>query len=391
MYVLIDFLMAIKEEVHPIRPHWVITHDAEQYFNAWIAVFGMGPKKLLCTWHIDRAWRKALSGISDKETAALVYHNLRLLMEESDKNKFSAMLKETLAQLNESPLTSGFRSYIETHYAKRPGEWAACFRKSSNINTNMYVESFHRTLKYVYMKGKINKTVDNLLHILIKISRDKAFERICKVKKGKVSGRLTIIRKRHWESTKLPFQSLVTKNKDGREWKVMSQDREEEYTVTCEHDYCPQGCHLVCSYCQVCILMYTCTCMDYLINHTICKHIHLVSFSELKITKRVISSEPVGTIEPSILPENSTSDDMKVTNIKDRLHQVLSKIHVQMETCTSEHDLLMADSHARSAVCILELSSFNGKRALPLPSKVNPPDNARLYQLGSQNHHKNRS
>ena len=45
MYVLIDFLMAIKEKVHPIRPHWVMTDDAEQYFNAWIAVFGMGPKK----------------------------------------------------------------------------------------------------------------------------------------------------------------------------------------------------------------------------------------------------------------------------------------------------------------------------------------------------------
>ena len=66
-----------------------------------------------------------------RKTAALVYHNLRLLMEESDINKFSAILKETLAQLIESPLTSGFGSYFETHYAKRPGEWAACFRKSS--------------------------------------------------------------------------------------------------------------------------------------------------------------------------------------------------------------------------------------------------------------------
>ena len=27
-------------------------------------------KKLLCTWHIDRALRKALSGISDKENSS---------------------------------------------------------------------------------------------------------------------------------------------------------------------------------------------------------------------------------------------------------------------------------------------------------------------------------
>jgi hypothetical protein len=153
-----------------------MTDDAEQYFSAWVAVFGMGAKKLLCTWHVDRAWRKALNGITDKETAALVYHNVRVLMEESDVNNFSTLLKETLAHLSDSPTTLGFGRYFEMHYAKRPEEWAACFRKSSNINTNMYVESFHRTLKHVYMKGRINKRVDNLLHILREISRYKAFE-----------------------------------------------------------------------------------------------------------------------------------------------------------------------------------------------------------------------
>ena len=97
----------------------------------------------------------------------------------------------------------------------------------SIMNTNMYVESFHRTIKHVYMKGRINKRVDNLLHILIKISRDKAFERLCKLEKGKISGRLTTIRKRHWESMKLSFQSLVTKDKD-KEWHVKSLDKKQE-------------------------------------------------------------------------------------------------------------------------------------------------------------------
>ena len=94
MYILIDFLMVVKENVGSIQPCWVMTDDAEQYFSAWVAVFGMGPpRKLLCTWYVDRAWRKALNGISDKETAALVYHNIRLLLEENDVNSFSVMLK----------------------------------------------------------------------------------------------------------------------------------------------------------------------------------------------------------------------------------------------------------------------------------------------------------
>ena len=50
-YILIDFLMAVRQNVGQITPHWVMTDDAEQYFKASVAVFGLGPQKLLCTWH----------------------------------------------------------------------------------------------------------------------------------------------------------------------------------------------------------------------------------------------------------------------------------------------------------------------------------------------------
>ena len=45
-HVLIDFLMSVKTNVGTITPQWVMTDDAEQYFKAWIAVFGLGPHKL---------------------------------------------------------------------------------------------------------------------------------------------------------------------------------------------------------------------------------------------------------------------------------------------------------------------------------------------------------
>ena len=38
-----------------------------------------------------------------------------------------------------------------------------------------------------------------------------------------------------------------------------------------EHGKCPTQCHLMCT---EFIHMYSCTCMDYTINHTRCKHIH---------------------------------------------------------------------------------------------------------------------
>ena len=152
---------------------------------------------------------------------------------------------------------------------------------------------------------------------------------------------------------------------------------EQQYTVVCEHDQYPLQCHVVCHYCQVCIHMYTCICLDFIINHTICKHIHLVSFNELRKPMRRTSTEPMGAIEPPIpLP---VSDDNKLRKVKDRLHQLISKIHIiKMEACKSEHDLLMAESHARSAVCILELSTSSDQKTLPFPSMSNLPNNTKL-------------
>ena len=57
--------------------------------------------------------------------------------------------------------------------------------KKSGITTNMHVENFHCLLKYVYMKGKVNKRMDKCIYILLKIARDKAFERIIKLEKGR--------------------------------------------------------------------------------------------------------------------------------------------------------------------------------------------------------------
>ena len=177
-------------------------------------------------------------------------------MEESDVENFKFMLDRTLQQLKESRATEEFAKYFNTHYVPRAEQWATCFRKSANINTNMYVESFHRTLKYVYMKGRINKRIDNLIHVLIKISRDKLFEQLSKLEKGKISGRLSAIRKRHLASTNLSVQ-LVTQKSD-MEWSVQSNDQKQDYTVTLENVKCTMSCQLVCRDCSVCIHIYIC-------------------------------------------------------------------------------------------------------------------------------------
>ena len=46
---------------------------------------------------------------------------------------------------------------------KRPEEWATWAREGSVVNTNMHLESFHRTLKREVFGGKHMSRVDELL------------------------------------------------------------------------------------------------------------------------------------------------------------------------------------------------------------------------------------
>ncbi len=62
--------------------------------NAWVGVFGMGPKKFLCTWHVDRAWRGHLNTVRDIQLSQTLYHNLRVLLEETNITRFEQRIQE---------------------------------------------------------------------------------------------------------------------------------------------------------------------------------------------------------------------------------------------------------------------------------------------------------
>ena len=76
----------------------------------------------------------------------------------------------------------------------------------------MYVEAFHRLLKHIYMNGTCNKRIDKCVHVLIKLQRDKAFEKLIKLERCKITGRLSVIHKRDLESQKLSSSSVSTIN-----------------------------------------------------------------------------------------------------------------------------------------------------------------------------------
>ena len=150
----------LKQRSCPLTPTWFMSDDAQQYWNSWKEAYGENnTKKLLCTWHIDRAWRNALQEhIQGKESQAIVYNRLRVLLSETDSSKFCCLLQQFLSCIYSDH--SSFFTYFRSTYATRPVQWATYYRVGtiySKHKINMHLESFHGVLKwYIYT---VNKTV----------------------------------------------------------------------------------------------------------------------------------------------------------------------------------------------------------------------------------------
>ena len=66
----------------------------DEWLNAWLAMMGGRPKRLYCTWHVDRAWQEELrSKVKDTLVAAEIYKMLRTVLQQTDESSFNTFLK----------------------------------------------------------------------------------------------------------------------------------------------------------------------------------------------------------------------------------------------------------------------------------------------------------
>ena len=93
----------------------------------------------------------------------------------------------------------------------------------------MYMEAFRHTLKYTYLKGKVNKRIDKCFYMLLNFASNKGFECLMvKLEKGKLTGWIKAIFDRHHTSNKLSLEA-VTKTGEST-WQVKSSGGTHEYT-----------------------------------------------------------------------------------------------------------------------------------------------------------------
>ena len=78
---------AVREHVGILNAKVFMSDDAPVFINAWKSVMGQVEHPLLCTWHVDRAFRQNLGKIQGSENKVVVYKLLRTLLEERDEEK----------------------------------------------------------------------------------------------------------------------------------------------------------------------------------------------------------------------------------------------------------------------------------------------------------------
>lgn len=252
--VMEAFFKAIKSRVGIINPHVFMSDDAPQYFSAWQKQFGENTytQKLLCRWHLDKTWRRAIQDKVPKENQPEVYHNLLVLLNESTQSEFTKQLQGFLTFLSNNQMAT-FLEYFKENYCSRISQWATYARCYTPVNTNMHIEAFHRLVKVVYFQQKQNRRVDALIRVLLRLCRDKVFERLQKLEKGKSTHRISEIHKRHKNATEIGFECIQPLSSEC--WKINSQNGPNFYTIRKCLQSTSCRCPLRCSYCSV----YTCT------------------------------------------------------------------------------------------------------------------------------------
>lgn len=183
---------------------------APVFYNAWVKVNGPVKNQLFCSWHVDRAWQINLKKIKDTDKRKWVYKTLKCLQQSMDESSFHETLDKALALMEEDKDTKDFAVYFRNNYFCNFKQWAYCYRKCCRINTNMYLESMHKIVKYLYLDAKKTKRLDKGINAVMKYVRDKIIDRLIKLTKGKNTVHQSEINARHHLAATGTFCSLST-------------------------------------------------------------------------------------------------------------------------------------------------------------------------------------
>jgi len=80
--------------------------------------------------------------------------------------RFNIELLKILNYLKNNLDTADFGNDFATTYSSRVEKWAFFNWKYVGINTNMYLEALHKSIKYCYLEGKQCRKLDSSINAL---------------------------------------------------------------------------------------------------------------------------------------------------------------------------------------------------------------------------------
>ena len=110
---------------------------------------------------------------------------LCIIQRQTNTSKMQDKLGKLLEWLESTSKTKSMADYLNKNYVAKAEMWATCHRIGLGINTNMFVEAFHKVFKHHYLKGKQNRRVDTCLINLLKYDRDRSYKRLINLTKNK--------------------------------------------------------------------------------------------------------------------------------------------------------------------------------------------------------------
>lgn len=134
------------------------------------------------------------------------------------------------------------------------------------------------------------------------------------------------LRKQHKKGQKIDREN-IKKNMDNYgevvSWVVESSTNAYEYFTVkkLQMEKCAESCGVVCSPCNACLHMFSCTCHDYLLYSTMCQHIHSVTLSlhPSQISKRI--SKSISNGKSSTKKRRKEKVEISSKNINDAEHK----------------------------------------------------------------------
>ena len=128
------FFRELQRSSGSIASGFFMSDMARQFYNAWCGIMGSPrPKKLVCTWNVDKAWREELRRkVENPAAEAEIYKMLRTVLEQTDESLFQDCLSGLLDQLSQDARGQAFRTYFvkDPSQSTRPGRTSAQCRKA---------------------------------------------------------------------------------------------------------------------------------------------------------------------------------------------------------------------------------------------------------------------